>query len=133
MERAFRCLCRARPHLYNFLQNKDPNDFQARDSVDNIRYKATRSEAAISTFQKLRDQVLHLGKGRPINDPQKAQLGECEVISRWIEQNLLRFIEVLEEPYASKCTWPVLTHKADYSGLLHGDLITQTGTPPVIL
>ena len=98
-------------NLYNFLRNKDPKNFQARDFVDDIRYKATRSEAAISTFQKLRDQVLHLGKSRPINGPQKAQLGECEVVSRWIEQNLLGFIEVLEEPYASKWTWPVVSHK----------------------
>jgi hypothetical protein len=83
--------------------------FQARDFVEDIKYKPTRSDAAISTFQKLRDQVLHLGKSRPIEGPQKAQLSECEVVARWIEQNLLEFIGTLEEPYASKWTWPAVS------------------------
>ena len=118
-------------NLYSFLANEDRGNFQARDFVATSKFEAKKTSAAIATFQKLRAQVLHMGKNRPLVGPLRAQLSECEVVSKWIEENFRRFVAALEEPYSSKWSWDRIPRSSfPTSSGLSSDRITQTGTPP---
>jgi hypothetical protein len=91
-------------NLYNFLRNEDTQNLKALDYVRN--YKANVTDKSKGVFQRLRDQVFHLGKSRPTGkSDKKADLKDAEVALKWIEKHFADFIGRLNEPYSSRWKW----------------------------
>ena len=81
-------------NLYWFLTNDDKSNAHACEFV--LGFKASKTNATISTFQDLHRQVLHIGKGRKTNREQKVQYDEAKDVFDWIILNSDVFIGRLD-------------------------------------
>ena len=118
-------------NLYCFLTNRDSGNFQARDFLSE-GFEAKEPQKFHATFQRVRDQVLHMGKKRPSTGPTKAQLPELETVYVWIAEKLREFVEALPKEYQSKWDWEkTRPHSPSYGPAPISD-ITQTGTISII-
>ena len=91
-------------NLYYFLTNGDTQNLKACDFVPS--FKAEKTDETKAVFQRLRDQVFHLGKSRPVGkSAKKAGLDDADAAFNWIEKHFAAFIDKLNEPYRSRWSW----------------------------
>lgn len=84
--------------LYDFLRNeKDSRNFKASDFVD--RFECGEIESIRGLMEKLRQQLLHLGKRRYRDGEHKLNVENAMKIKEWIEKGLAKFTKELGEPY----------------------------------
>ena len=88
-------------NLYDFLTNSDDcRNFKAQDFING--FKAAKDDNTISMFLRLHSQVFHLGKSRPIEQAEKANVDHAKQVIAWIEKNFTTFISGLAIEYDSK-------------------------------
>jgi hypothetical protein len=87
--------------LINFLSNHEKGDsnFEARDFTPS--YKCPKRDHLYGALERLRRQIMHLGKARPTNPRGKFNRRDADKIYQWIEPALAQFIESLAPRYRS--------------------------------
>jgi hypothetical protein len=80
--------------LANFLSNSDRGNFRASDFVQGFR---ARKGDLSGPLRKLDEQVFHLSKRRPREAVDKFHTENAAEVSKWIEENMLKFLQELQE------------------------------------
>jgi hypothetical protein len=79
-------------NLVQFLDNADKGNFKATDFVVGFRHRKGEIQGAL---QRLRDQVFHLGKGRPRDKNLKFDSNFAAEVFAWIQDGMQDFTERL--------------------------------------
>ena len=113
-------------NLHDFLTNSEGSrNFNAQDFV--AQFRVAKVDETKGMFQKLHAQVFHLGKSRPTDQQEKANLDSAKSVSSWIETNFATFVSELEKG-GRKWDW----HSADPSKIARdGTVVVHTSTASV--
>jgi hypothetical protein len=90
-------------NLIDFLTNRGDNrNFTASDFERT--YRAKSHQDLMGAMEKLRYQILHFGKRRPLDQDKKLSLGDAHRLFQWIENEIPRFIVSLCPEYRASWT-----------------------------